>query len=88
MNDDPLVSIVIPVYNGSNFLKEAIDSALAQDYSNFEVIVVNDGSPDNAQALIEEYAAKYDNIISIVKEAQEVNDDGTHKIMSSGGAVA
>ncbi|WNR43884.1 glycosyltransferase [Paenibacillus roseipurpureus] len=43
----PKVSIVIPVYNGSNFMKEAIDSALTQTYSNIEVIVVNDGSNDN-----------------------------------------
>lgn len=43
----PKVSIVIPVYNGSNYLQEAIDSALAQTYSNMEVIVVNDGSNDD-----------------------------------------
>ena len=43
----PLVSIVIPVYNGSNFLAEAIDSALAQTYKNIEIVVVNDGSKDD-----------------------------------------
>jgi glycosyltransferase involved in cell wall biosynthesis len=45
----PLVSIVIPVYNGSNFLAQAIDSALAQTYENVEVIVVNDGSRDGGK---------------------------------------
>ena len=43
----PKVTIAIPVYNGSNFLAEAIDSALAQTYGDVEVVVVNDGSTDN-----------------------------------------
>ena len=47
MNYEPLVSIVIPVYNGSNFLQQAIDSALNQTYKNIEIIVVNDGSRDD-----------------------------------------
>lgn len=47
MTKKPLVSIVIPVYNGSNFLKKAIDSALAQTYQNIEILVINDGSNDN-----------------------------------------
>lgn len=45
----PLVSIVIPVYNGANYMREAIDSALAQTYDNIEVVVVNDGSRDNGE---------------------------------------
>lgn len=44
---NPLVSIIIPVYNGANYLKEAIDSALAQTYPNVEILVINDGSRDD-----------------------------------------
>ena len=53
----PLVSIVIPVYNGANFMGEAIDSALAQTDDNYEIIVVNDGSNDDDKT--EEIALSY-----------------------------
>ncbi|MFN7735089.1 MAG: glycosyltransferase family 2 protein [Pirellula sp.] len=53
----PLVSIVIPVYNGGQYMREAIDSALGQTYPNCEVIVVNDGSRDDGQT--EEIALSY-----------------------------
>ena len=46
---NPMVSIVIPVYNGANYLREAIDSALAQTYQDVEIIVVNDGSNDGGK---------------------------------------
>lgn len=64
MNKQPLVSIIIPVYNGSNFMKEAIDSALSQTYPNVEIIVVNDGSKDNS----EEIALSYGNRIRYYKK--------------------
>jgi glycosyltransferase involved in cell wall biosynthesis len=47
MSNKPLVSIIIPVYNGANYLAEAIDSALNQTYKNIEVLVINDGSIDD-----------------------------------------
>ena len=63
MKYKPLVSIVIPVYNGSNYMAEAIDSALSQTYENIEVVVVNDGSRDNSSKIIKELAEKYKNIL-------------------------
>ena len=46
MEQKPLVSIVIPLYNGSNYIEEALQCALAQDYERVEILVVNDGSTD------------------------------------------
>ena len=57
----PLVSIVIPVYNGSNFLQEAILSAINQTYSNIEILVINDGSNDDNKT--ENIARKFGNKI-------------------------
>ncbi|MPL94967.1 Undecaprenyl-phosphate 4-deoxy-4-formamido-L-arabinose transferase [bioreactor metagenome] len=55
---NPLVSVVIPVYNGSNYLQEAIDSVLNQTYQNIEIIVVDDGSTDNTWEIITSYGNK------------------------------
>ena len=55
---NPLVSIVIPVYNGANYVSEAIESALKQTYKNIEVIVVNDGSTDNTEKIVKKYGDK------------------------------
>ena len=55
VENNPLVSIIIPVYNGENFVIEAIESALNQTYENIEVIVVNDGSVDRTEELITPY---------------------------------
>ena len=55
MSPQPLVSIVMPVYNGELYLKEAIDSILAQTFTNFEFIIINDGSTDHSDDIINSY---------------------------------
>lgn len=67
MKYEPLISVVIPVYNGSNYMVDAIDSALSQTYRNIEIIVVNDGSCDDGKT--EAIALSYgDKIRYIAKE--------------------
>jgi glycosyltransferase involved in cell wall biosynthesis len=55
-NKNPLVSVIIPTYNRGWILKEAIDSVLSQDFDDFELIVVDDGSTDNTQDILDGYA--------------------------------
>ncbi len=66
MKENRKVSIIIPVYNGANYLREAIDSALGQTYPNVEVLVVNDGSDDGGKT--EEIALSYGERIRYIKK--------------------
>jgi len=52
---DNLVSVILPVYNGEKFLKKSIDSVLDQSYKNFELIIINDGSTDKSDLIINKY---------------------------------
>lgn len=54
----PRVSWLIPVYNGESFLAEALDSVLAQDFTDFEVVVVDDGSTDATATILADYSAR------------------------------
>lgn len=55
---DNLVSIITPLYNGERFVGQTIESVLAQTYTDWEMIIINDGSKDNSLAVAESYAAK------------------------------
>src|SRR5688572_15385073 len=57
-NNVPLVSIGMPVYNGEAYLCQAVDSLLAQDYGNFELIISDNGSTDHTAAICQKYAKK------------------------------
>lgn len=51
------VSIIIPVYRTEKYLRDCLNSCLAQSFTDFEIVVVNDGSPDNSQEILDEYQA-------------------------------
>lgn len=62
------ISFIIPVYNVERHLRKCVDSLLAQDYSDYEIILVNDGSPDACPQICDEYAAAHENIRVVHRE--------------------
>lgn len=73
-NDQSLISIIVPVYKVEKYLRRCIESILNQTYTNIEVILVDDGSPDDCPAICDEYAQKDSRIIVIHKENGGLSD--------------
>ncbi len=71
---NPLISLVIPVYNVERYLDKCVQSALAQTYDNFEVVLVDDGSTDNSGRMCDEYAEKDNRIIVFHKPNGGLSD--------------
>jgi glycosyltransferase involved in cell wall biosynthesis len=67
----PLVSICIPTYNGSQYLRECLDSVLSQSFSNYQVIIVDDQSSDNTWEIVNQYASQ-DNRITLFKNERNL----------------
>lgn len=73
----PLLSVIIPVYNVEKYIGRCLDSVISQTFTNWECIVVDDGSPDKSGIICDEYA-KHDNRIQVIHkkimglEAQEM----------------
>lgn len=64
----PQISVIVPIYKAEKYIHRCIDSILAQTFNDFELILVNDGSPDNCGAICDEYAARDSRIKVIHKK--------------------
>ena len=59
------VSVVVPVYNGKNFIKRCMDSVLNQSYKNIELVMVNDGSKDESLSIMKELSKGKENVVIV-----------------------
>lgn len=85
MNNNPKISVIIPVYNTEKYLSKCLDSIINQTLKDIEIIVVNDGSTDSSQTIIDLYTSKDSRILSIVKTNGGLSDARNFGIDSSKG---
>lgn len=84
--EKPLLSVIVPVYNNQKYLRKCLSSLVNQTLSKIEIIVVNDGSTDNSQLIIDEYVSKYPNKIkAYIKSNSGVSDTRNFGIDASSG---
>ena len=67
----PAVSVIIPIYNTSRYLRSALDSVLGQSFHDIEIVCVEDGSEDNSREILLEYAAKDERIVTILVDSNQ-----------------
>ena len=67
----PLISIIVPIYNTESYLEKCLDSLVNQTLKNIEIILINDGSPDNSEKIIKKYLKKYSDKIVYYKKENE-----------------
>lgn len=85
MNKEILISVIIPVYNVEQYLRQCVDSVLRQTYSSFEVILVDDGSPDSCPFICDEYALQHNRIHVIHKSNGGLSDARNAGLKTSQG---
>lgn len=83
MNQNPLISVIVPIYNTEKYLRECLDSLINQTYKNLQIILINDGSTDKSGKICEEYANNDDRIIY-----KSVENGGVSSARNKGLALA
>ena len=71
MNHPPTISVILPVYNTEAYVREAVESILAQSFTDFELIIINDGSTDGSGAILRELAARDARILLVERPHNE-----------------
>ena len=82
---NPTVSIIVPIYNAEKYLNRCVDSILNQEYTDFELILVNDGSKDASPQICDEYAKEDARVRVIQKETTGVSDTRNLEIGQEAG---
>ena len=85
MKNKPIISVIVPVYNVEKYIKKGIESLLAQSYQNIEIILVDDGSPDNSPMILDQYTKKDSRIKVLHQKNQGVSTARNNGIKMTNG---
>lgn len=85
MTDFPLISVIVPVYNVEQYVRECVESVAAQDYPHLEIILVDDGSTDSSGVICDELAAAHKSVFCFHKQNGGLSDARNHGLAHSHG---
>lgn len=83
----PIVSVILPVYNGAHYLIEALESVLTQSFHDYELIVVDDGSTDDSRAIVHNYLSSYPQLRYLYQKNAGVTTARNSGFLSSRGSL-
>ncbi len=78
----PKISAIVPIYNSEPYLERCLNSLVNQSFTDFEIILVNDGSPDNSQSIIERYKENYPHLIQVIEQENRGQASARNKGLS------
>ena len=81
----PFISVIFPIYNVEEYIRACVDSILNQSFKNIEVLLVDDGSPDNSSAIIDEYSKKDKRVKALHKQNGGLSDARNYGIENASG---
>lgn len=87
MNNAPTISVIVPVYNAERWLRRCVDSILAQTFTDFELLLIDDGSTDASPAICDSYAAYDPRVRALHKPNGGVSSARNVGLSAIGGGI-